>query len=58
MLSMVNEITVDAFCHEVKFIHLVKGITTACVAASLLYSGPQATHGPLYYWDIYPAHLM
>jgi hypothetical protein len=55
---MVNEITVNAFCHEVKFIHLVKGITTACVAASLLYSGPQATHGPLYYWDIYPTHLM
>src|SRR4051794_40249749 len=30
MLNMVNEITVNAFCHEVKFIHLVKGIITAC----------------------------
>jgi hypothetical protein len=46
---MVNKITVNAFCHEVKFIYLVKGIITVYIAASLLYSGLQATYGPLYY---------
>jgi hypothetical protein len=44
MLNMVNEITVNAFCHEVKFIHLVKGVITACVAASLLGHLPSPPH--------------